>query len=338
MKKAAVKHKQSRHFTIMLVPDSSAKVRKVHIPYWVLSVLGIPFLCILVIVVLFQIRVLNLESLLDNSAMRLSETLDAKGRLTQTLVSTTENPAPRQNPVAPPEPLPEPVPVHSDDYEQRMTEMLDRIGTIDEIKHGIISIFKELAALDIPFDFDEDTLSGGVVLAQGGAYTGSLGEIYDELEIVLSNDILDMLALSELAEELEAFFRARPTGWPVQSRNVVSEFGYRTNPFTGRGLERHDGLDVSVPIGTRIYSTAYGVVTQAGWNSGGYGYVVVIDHGYDYSTLYAHNSVVLVEVGDEVTRGQLIALSGNTGRSAAPHCHYEVRLDGLPQNPRGYLE
>jgi murein DD-endopeptidase MepM/ murein hydrolase activator NlpD len=331
MKKATVKHKQSKHFTIMFIPDSSARVRKIHIPYWILSVLGIPFLCILVVVVLFQIRVLNLENLLDNSAIRLNETIGEKDKLAESL-SSAEPPAPMYIRVEQP-----PQPVRSDDYEQRMAEMLDRIAAIDGIKHGIIEIFKDLAALEIPFDFDEYTLSGGVILAQGGAYTGSLEEIYDELDVVLSSDAIDMQALSELAEELRSFFRSRPTGWPVNSQTVGSEFGYRTNPFTGRGIERHDGIDINVPIGTRVYATAYGVVTQAGWNSGGYGYVVVIEHGHDYSTVYAHNSVVMVTVGEEVARGQLIALSGNSGRSTAPHCHYEVRLDDLPQNPREYL-
>ena len=99
----------------------------------------------------------------------------------------------------------------------------------------------------------------------------------------------------------------------------------------------HEGIDLPAPIGTGVYATAYGVVSFAGWNSGGFGFLVIIEHDFDYSTYYAHNSEVLVTVGEEVSRGQRIALSGNSGRSTNPHCHYEVRNNGLPQNPRGYL-
>ena len=334
MKKIKSKHKQSKYFTIMLIPESSAKVRRLHIPYWLLSVLGIPFICLLVIVVLFQTRVVNLENLLDHSSLRLSETIDEKGRLRESLLSS-DAPSISIAPQMVIEPLAEP----DDSNEAKMAEILARLDTIDGMKQGIITVFKDLAALEaLPFLFDENTLSGGIIRAQGGAYAGGPEDIIAELDVILSDEVVDLQALVVLAEDIEAYFRARPVGWPVTSRNVGSEFGFRLNPFTGRGLEMHEGIDISVPVGTRVYATAYGVVSFAGWNTGGFGYLVTIEHDYDYSTYYAHNSSVLVSEGDEVARGQLIALSGNTGRSTSPHCHYEVRNNGIPVNPRGYLE
>jgi len=320
----------------MLIPDSSAKVRRLHIPYWMLSVLGIPVLCILVVAVLFQTKVVNLESLLDYSNTRLNETIDEKYRLSESLRTVVE--VNYGITASEPEPKPETVQAQQEFDEQRIAEILARLDTIDGMKHGIIKVFKDLAASDVPFLFDESTLSGGVIRAQGGAYAGGPEDVIAELESILSEEIVNVQALTDLAEDVEAYFKARPSGWPVASQNVGSEFGYRVNAFSGVGLERHEGIDISAPVGTEVYATAYGVVSFAGWNTGGFGYVVVIQHDFDYSTYYAHNSEVLVSEGEEIARGQLIALSGNTGRSTSPHCHYEVRNNDLPQNPRSYLD
>ena len=145
-----------------------------------------------------------------------------------------------------------------------------------------------------------------------------------------------MQALHILAGDLETYFRALPTGWPVTSREVGSEFGNRVDPF-GQGLEMHEGIDINVPVGTEVFATAYGVVAFAGWHTGGYGFLVIIEHDFDFTTYYAHNSELLVTAGEEVSRGQAVALSGNTGRSTSPHLHYEVRNNGIPMNPRGFL-
>ena len=330
MKKLKGTHKQSKYFTIMLIPDSSAKVRRLHVPYWVLGVLGVPFVCILLIAGLFQTKVVNLENLLNHSNARLSETIDEKGRLQDSLTAVIPD-------VAPPlEQTPE-QPVHEPD-EEMIAEILERLDSIDYLKHGIIGVFNELAASDVPFHFDEDTLYGGVIRAQGGAITGGPEDIIAELDNILLSEMASMQTLSEIAEDIEAYFMARPSGWPVASTNIGSEFGFRVSPFTGGGLEMHEGVDFSMPEGSEVYATAYGVVTFAGLNTGGFGYLVIITHDFDYDTYYAHNSEVLVSVGDEVSRGQLIALTGNTGRSTSPHLHYEVRNNNLPQNPRDYLE
>lgn len=120
-------------------------------------------------------------------------------------------------------------------------------------------------------------------------------------------------------------------------RNVVtSEFGYRRDPFTGE-RKGHSGMDLAVPTGTSVRAALPGTVTVSTYNQGGYGYYVMIDHGNGLATLYGHNSQLLARVGQTVEAGDVIALSGSTGRSTGPHLHFEVRINGERTNPRSYL-
>ena len=122
-----------------------------------------------------------------------------------------------------------------------------------------------------------------------------------------------------------------PTGWPTNGF-ISSGYGLRWN-----GAEFHQGIDIAAEMGTPIVATADGVVTLAGWNAGGYGNMVDIDHGSGVSTRYGHASAVVVTPGQRVRRGQIIAYVGSTGHSTGPHLHYEVRLSGQPVNPTSYL-
>ena len=117
---------------------------------------------------------------------------------------------------------------------------------------------------------------------------------------------------------------------------VTSEFGYRSDPFTGE-TRGHTGMDLAVPTGTPIRAALPGTDTVSQYNAGGYGYYVMIDHGNGLSTLYGHNSRLLAQVGQTVEAGDIIALSGSTGRSTGPHLHFEVRVNGERTNPRDYL-
>ena len=116
----------------------------------------------------------------------------------------------------------------------------------------------------------------------------------------------------------------------------MSGFAQRTDPFSGEGAF-HTGVDISAPTGTPVRSTAEGVVVSAEPVSGGYGRLVIVDHGGGVQTYYAHLSKILVHSGQQVHRGDLVGAVGSSGRTTAPHLHYEVRMGGSPRNPYRYL-
>jgi murein DD-endopeptidase MepM/ murein hydrolase activator NlpD len=130
---------------------------------------------------------------------------------------------------------------------------------------------------------------------------------------------------------------AVPADKPVKTAAFTSGYGVRSDPFRGSAA-MHAGIDLSGPVGTPIYATADGQVSEAGWNSGGYGNLVKIDHGRGIETRYAHLSAVGVRPGQQVKRGQLIGQMGSTGRSTGSHLHYEVRIDGRAVNPVPFMK
>lgn len=126
-----------------------------------------------------------------------------------------------------------------------------------------------------------------------------------------------------------------PTMWSHLGK-INNEFGFRRNPFGGRSYEFHPGMDIDGERGDLVVAPANGTVISAGYK-GGYGNMVEIDHGNGLTTRYGHLSKIEAETGDTITRGQLIAYIGSTGRSTGPHLHYELRLNDKPINPRHFL-
>ena len=126
----------------------------------------------------------------------------------------------------------------------------------------------------------------------------------------------------------------RPSLWPVSGR-LMSTFGSRSDPFSGAGAF-HAGIDLSADNGTPVHAAGDGIISFASW-SGGFGKMVVIDHGNGMQTLYAHLSAFNVVPGQEIRLGQVLGRSGGTGHSTGPHLHYEVHVGGTPVNPYPYL-
>ena len=145
----------------------------------------------------------------------------------------------------------------------------------------------------------------------------SFDEIYDELR--------------QKTEDLKYI----PSLRPVDGGFISSGFGKRRDPFTNR-ISQHEGVDFQTRSGAKVYATADGVVIMSKYRRG-YGYTVEIDHGNGMLTRYAHNAKNLVRVGRVVQRGDIIAYVGSSGRSTAPHLHYEVRASGVAQNPLKYI-
>ncbi len=143
----------------------------------------------------------------------------------------------------------------------------------------------------------------------------------------------------EMARNKEKLLAALPAIQPVSNRDlrrIGSYFGYRTDPFYK--IEKfHEGIDFTAPVGTEIYATGDGVVTDVQRLGVGYGNYIIVNHGFNYETLYAHLSRFNVRRGQQVKRGEVIGFVGNTGKSTSPHLHYEVRRNGKPVNPIHYF-
>jgi len=166
-------------------------------------------------------------------------------------------------------------------------------------------------------------VSGGDEGAEDGTWEG------DTRVAALMNDFETVNLMRFAADRL-------PFGEPVHGGRLTSGFGVRDDPKR-RGRSMHSGLDIAAPRGTAIYSTAGGVVTFAGRQSG-YGIVVKIRHAFGFETVYAHLSRENVSVGQSVRRGDRIADMGSTGRSTGSHLHYEIRIDRMPVNPIKFIE
>jgi hypothetical protein len=137
-------------------------------------------------------------------------------------------------------------------------------------------------------------------------------------------------------EAVRALQGALPHVWPAEGL-LTSGYGFRRNPFGGRGWRHHSGVDIGGQRGYAIYAAAAGTVRSAKWD-GGLGRAIRLDHGYGLGTVYGHMSRLLVKEGDHVEAGQRIGLMGTTGHSTGPHLHFEVHVDGHPTDPFDYVE
>ncbi|MEW6691741.1 MAG: peptidoglycan DD-metalloendopeptidase family protein [Pseudomonadota bacterium] len=186
-----------------------------------------------------------------------------------------------------------------------LSELLrSKAGEVDQLQ----SAYSRLAGeFDLPFEVGK----------------GLPGETLDQVDVTLA--------------ERRVMLGRIPSGFPVQDFTFSDGFGWRTHPVTGQ-RKHHDGADLSAPAGTPVYAPADGVVIFSGYDHSGYGNLLVIAHGYGFSSAYGHLQKSDVRVGEVVFRGQQIARVGNSGSSTGPHLHYEVRFLEQPLNPRPFMD
>jgi murein DD-endopeptidase MepM/ murein hydrolase activator NlpD len=191
---------------------------------------------------------------------------------------------------------------------------------------------------DGEFDFDSDPAMGGPEEPMAAGSNVAIPEMLEAMNTLgaqLNNreEQLDVLESVLMTQNLKD--RVYPQGRPVNAGWLSSYFGKRTDPFTGK-LANHTGIDFAGKIGAEISAVADGVVT---WSADRYGYgiMVEINHGSGYSTRYAHNSENLVSIGDEVKKGQTVALMGESGRATGPNLHFEVLHNGSRVNPVKFI-
>ena len=224
---------------------------------------------------------------------------------------------------------------------KKMNRMSEVLTNIEDRDNNIYRIYFE--ANPIP---DEQRQAGF-----GGVNRYKTLEGYNNSEIIINTTkkleqlqkrmVIQSKSLDEitrLGEEKEKLLTAIPAIQPINNEELTrmaSGFGWRSDPFT-KARKMHWGMDFTAPRGTPIYASGDGVVKRADNGSSGYGKHIRIDHGYGYVSLYAHLSKYNVKRGQKVKRGDLIGFVGSTGRSEAPHLHYEVFKDGQRVNPINY--
>ena len=173
------------------------------------------------------------------------------------------------------------------------------------------------------------TTSAASQLGQGGPY--------EPVKADSDSTFKQLFSSWKKLDNLQVGAIAVPSEKPVRTAAFTSGYGVRSDPFGG-GATRHMGIDLAGPSGTPIYATADGVVSESGYNNGGYGNLIKLDHGRGVETRYGHLSAMLVAAGQRVSRGQLIGRMGSTGRSTGSHLHYEVRIEGKAVNPIPFMK
>jgi len=224
----------------------------------------------------------------------------------------------------------------------RVDALAARVGTLNAHLIRLDAIGRrvtDLAGLDRgEFDFDQPPPAGG---PDGQEFQGGSAEVpdltvaLDTLEEQLADRQRQLSVLESLMSTRSLGERILPGGWPIIGGWISSHFGYRSDPFTGRGAF-HAGVDFAAPAGSKVISTGPGTVSYSGYKNG-YGYVVEITHPTGYLTRYGHNSRNLVRTGQTVQKGDAIAIIGSTGRSTGTHVHFEVERNGNTLNPMKYL-
>ena len=203
----------------------------------------------------------------------------------------------------------------------RLNALGDRLTRVGQLQDG-------------EFRFDEAVGVGGNEAAHDMA-PAELSAGVDKLEQQFAASGQQLSVLEALLFNRELDKNAVPSRLPILNSYITSGFGWRADPFGGGG-QHHNGIDFKASVGDPVLTVADGVVSFSGVKSG-YGYVVDVDHGNGYVTRYAHNSRLVVQVGDLVRVGQEIAKAGSTGRSTGAHVHFEVWENGNVVNPRKFL-
>lgn len=226
-----------------------------------------------------------------------------------------------------------------DDSISHMSELMDvdpqtlKFGTgpIDDLDMTLYDSYDDEALFSMPEAeevIDEWVDENGTLTV--GKFDSKAGRLKDSIN-VLSKKLEEIF--SQNKDKIQ-FVNANPNMMPVEGW-ITSDFGVRRHPI-GRSYRMHNGIDIASNLGTAIKSPAAGKVVFSG-HSRGYGNMIIVQHGYGVSTLYAHLKSRKVQKGEVITRGDVIGQVGSTGYATGPHLHYEVRVDGIPADPLAFL-
>lgn len=226
------------------------------------------------------------------------------------------------------------------DYVRKHLDVLgSKIGSLQAHVSRINAVERRIAeksGINLEdFQFEQEPAVGGATLGKQVSEQIDIENAIMSIEKELSQRESEIAAVDFLLSRNSLKSKQTPSGWPVKGGWVSSKFGSRMHPISGR-KQFHRGVDIPGKAGADVLAVADGVVIKSR-RSGTYGYLVEIDHGDDYITLYSHNSENLVKVGETVRKGQAIAKIGSTGLSTGPHVHFEVMKNKRRVNPIRYL-
>jgi murein DD-endopeptidase MepM/ murein hydrolase activator NlpD len=327
--------KLKRGFTVIIVPHDAEQSRSFRAPLWAFQAMGI----------LFFIFITGFLVLYHNAG-NLRDTVAEYQNLLNEAVSQKENLL-KQKQIQEAE-FTEEKRIQEEKIKRIAQEIQHLVMEMEELRELREAVYKKVDGLKPPKEpstISESYASSderGITLSRSGyanleSTLTNLARAERNLEMIKTSlpvEKENMETLINGIEEHNRRMRAIPSIRPAKGR-ISSGFGYRRDPFTGR-TSFHNAVDISNAYGTPVYATAYGRVVSAGY-CGGYGNMVIINHGYGYQTCYAHLSRIVVSVNQQVSRGGLIGYMGRTGRSTGTHLHYEVRVNGKAVNPANYF-
>lgn len=217
-------------------------------------------------------------------------------------------------------------------YQSRVRDLRSEISGFREVHGRILAAFGP----DAGVSKREAGIGGGTATSalDGDADRASVKEDLARLAGEVKEEGDNLRALEQFLARAGKLLASLPSRWPIRGP-LNSEFGRRPSPWA-ESSEFHSGIDIGAPIGTEVKAPAPGTVVFAG-RQAEYGVTLIIDHGNDTKSLYGHLSRLNVAADQKIQRGDLVAFSGNTGRSSGPHLHYEIQVRGQAVNPNTYL-
>ena len=301
-----MKNKDNSKICIMIVPHTK-KVRNIVIPQWLPKV-GLGLFIILFMTVFLYVS--------KSTTYQLNLRADSRGK--SSIINHLEEENKLKN-------------IELDNLKSHTRELDQKTGVVNEKLIEIEKLQRKL-----------EKMAGIQSPSRGGSLGPdvSLEGLNLESKMDILSEVLDdkKLELEIFIDDLEVQFeylKSVPDLRPTSGR-LSSKFGNRRNPF-GSGIRFHQGIDIASSRGTNILASAKGTVTFAGYK-GGYGKAIIINHGHGYTTLYAHNNSLLVNVGDKVDKGDIISKMGSTGRSTGNHLHFEVHKNNQPIDPLNIIK
>jgi murein DD-endopeptidase MepM/ murein hydrolase activator NlpD len=310
--------RKHKYFTVLILSDAKSGIRKVRITHNTLRVL---FIILVVIAASAVILVSDLFIIRQELGEKVAELERVKYKVNYKEVELA-NLEKKTKEIETKTKILESYLEEVEDLDRMVRDITGKGGYGEEV-----AVYSSDLSSNIKFEEDKDEIY---------YYISDQEEGWDDIDALLDDLLNKAPELSEILSEDKQnmedhiyLMEHTPGMWPTWG-TITSLFGEKRRGYT------HKGLDIANSTGTNIQATASGVVIYAGWH-GNYGKKVMIYHGFGYTTTYAHLSNFYVSVGDEVKQGDIIGAMGNTGHSTGSHLHYEVLVDGIPNDPMGFL-